>query len=651
MIGGRAQTVTGWESAAKVDGRRREPSVARPAARLGVGRLALGAMPLLALAAAGGLIAVALGNNLAREGKVGAQPLFWLGLAVIYAPIAYRLLGSGAGRAERLGLVLTLALSLYLVKVLRSPAEFTRFDELGWWRATHESILTGGLFEPNPLNPATAGFPSLAAVTAALSQLSGLSIFHAGLIVIGLARFVLILALFLFLERITGSARGAGVGVVVYACNPSFLYFDVQFGYESLALAVAAAFLLATLRWSRIERAAGGAKVTEVAALVVLLACGLAVTHHMTSLALVGFLCLWWALRWLRLRRGDLTEASRMGPLLAAAAMVVAFAPWFAFVAGTETISELGGLFSRAFNSIVDLASGSQGSKKLFSGAGESQPLAARALALASVIPIIAVLAAGLRVLWRERVRDSLWLALAVVAVLYPVTLGLRLTEAGSETSQRASEFVFLGVAFLAAVLVSRLRPGEPGSVVRRLRRVLLQGVLTAVALLTFAGAFLLGELQATRQPGSYLVGAEDRSVTPQGVAAAEFAAVHLEPRSRLLADRTNATLLGSYGGMDPIFGRYDGISLPHVLFAPRFEHADERVIHGQSLSFVVVDRRLSREPPLIGYYVESDEPGAFVRRRAVGPRILEKLRSVPNVSKIYSNGPIVIYDTSELTR
>ncbi|HEX3360065.1 MAG TPA: hypothetical protein VHS74_03645 [Solirubrobacterales bacterium] len=606
-------------------------------------KVRLGAMPPLALLAAAGLLLVALGNNAAREGHAGAQALFWAGLAVIYAPIAFRLLGSGASRAERIGLVLTLAISLYLVKVVRSPAEFVRFDELGWWRATHEAVLTGHLFEANPLNPATAGFPSLAAVTAALAQLTGLSIFHSGLIVIGVARTVLVLALFLFLVRLTGSNRGAGIGIVVYACNPSFLYFDAQFGYESLALALAAAFLLAALRWSRIDRVMVGGEVGGTAALVVLLACGLAVTHHMTSLAVVGFVALWLLLRKLRVRRGELQEERSRGPLLPLLAIAIAFALWFAFVAGGETIHELGGVFSRAFNSIVDLVSGQSGSKKLFSGAGEKQSLEARALAVCSVIPILVLLVVGLRAAWRERVRDSLRLALCAVALLYPISLGLRLTQAGSETSQRASEFVFLGVAFLAALLVA----GRDSFA----RRVLPRLALAAIALVTFVGAFLLGELQATRQPGPYLVGAEDRSVTPQGVAAADFAAAHLPPRSRLLTDRTNATLLGSYGGMDPIFGRYAGLPLPRVLFTPRFEHADERVIHGQSLSFVVVDRRLRREPPLIGYYVESDEPGAFVRRRAVGPAALAKLRSVPGVSKIYANGPIVVYDTSELTR
>jgi hypothetical protein len=606
-------------------------------------KVRLGAMPPLAVLAAAGLLLVALGDNAAREGHAGAQVLFWAGLAVIYAPIAFRLLGSGADRAERVGLVLTLAISLYLVKVVRSPGEFVRFDELGWWRATHEAILTGHLFEANPLNPATAGFPSLAAVTAALAQLSGLSIFHAGLIVIGVARAVLVLALFLLLVRLTGSNRGAGIGIVVYACNPSFLYFDAQFGYESLALALAAAFLLAALRWSRIEWVTVGREVGATGALVVLLACGLAVTHHMTSIAVVGFVALWLILRNLRARRGEREEQRLKGPLLPLLAIAIALGLWFALVAGGETVHELGGVFSRAFNSIVDLVSGQNGSKRLFSGAGEEQPLVARALAAASVTPILVLLVVGLRAVWRERVRDSLRLALCAVALLYPVSLGLRLTQAGSETSQRASEFVFLGISFLAALLVARWDGAA--------RPLLLRLALAAVALVTSAGAFLLGELQATRQPGPYLVAAEDRSVTPPGVAVAGFAAAHLPPRSRLLTDRTNATLLGSYGGMDPIFGRFADLPLPRVLFAPRFEHADERVIHGQSLSFVVVDRRLGREPPLIGYYVESDEPGAFVRRRAVGSAALAKLRSVPGVSKIYANGPIVVYDTSALTR
>ena len=53
---------------------------------------------------------------------------------------------------------------------------------------------------------------------------------------------------------------------------------------------------------------------------------------------------------------------------------------------------------------------------------------------------------------------------------------------------------------------------------------------LTAVALVVFLGGFIIGELPATRQPGPFLVGAEDRSVSPQGLAAARFAASRAAP-------------------------------------------------------------------------------------------------------------------------
>jgi hypothetical protein len=603
---------------------------------------------MLALVAALGLLLVAIGNDAARDNSDSLrQGLFWVGLVAIYAPIAFRLVSSSAGREERIALVLTLAASLFLVKVLRSPTGFTRFDELGWWRATHNATSAGGAFSYNPIVVSTAGFPGLSTVTAAISALSGLSIFHAGLLVIGVARITLILALFLFLERTIGSARAAGIGIAVYACNPSFLYFDAQFGYESLALMLAVALLLATLRWSdRSERRLPEALPGTVGVLIVL-ALMLVITHHMTTLAALLFCALWTVaiLVLARGRRVDYAGEWLAGPGLPAALIGVTALFWFAFVAGGVTVAELGGVFSGAVHSLLNLIGGG-GSKQLFGGSGQSEPPIAQALVVASVIPLLAVIVLGVLKMWREREDDPLRVTLTGVAVLYPLTLGLRLTLASSETSQRASEFVFVGIAFLAAMLIV-----ESGWTRRRLLR--LAGLLafTAVATVTFLGGFIIGELQATRQPGPYMVGAEDRSITSQGLAAARFASAHLPAGSRILADRTNATLLGSYGGLDPVFGRYAGVSVPRVLFSERFDRADRRVVHGQSLAYVVVDRRLTREPPLIGYYVESDEEGAFERTRPIAIDSLRKFESVPGVNKVYSNGPISIYDTSALLR
>lgn len=606
-------------------------------------------MPLLALIAACGLLLVAIGDNAARDGETALKSAFWIGLGLIYAPIVFRLFGDEARRRERIALVLTLGVSLFAVKVLRSPLELVRFDEFGWWRATADVVNGGHAFNANPINVATSGFPGLATITAAVAQLAGLSIFHAGLIVIGTARVVLILALFLFLERLTGSSRGAGIGIAIYVCNPSFLYFDAQFGYESLALALAAAFLLAAQRWSLLDRFDLSSFATGMAGLLLVVGVGLTVTHHMTSMAIFAFFLLWAALAAFFAHRFAEPPADelRKGPGLPLGIMAMSVVVWFVFVAGDVTVEELGGVFSRAFTSLTDLIFGKSGSKQLFSGSGESEHLSARILALASIVPMLALVPFGVWTLWRERVRNPLWWALATVAMLYPVSLGFRLTAASSETSQRASEFVFLGIAFLAAMLTPRdVWPGGPST-----RSLATRAAIAGLLTISFVGGFLIGELQATRQPGPFLVGAEDRSITPVGLAAADFAAAHLPPESRLLADRNNSTLLGSYGGLNPIFGRWGDISLPRIFFSPRFDEADRRALHGQSLAFIVVDRRLSRDLPLIGYYVESDEEGAFTRRRPVSRAALEKFRDVAGISKVYTNGSIVIYDASALPR
>jgi hypothetical protein len=618
----------------------------------------LRAAPLLALVAAGGVLLVALGNDAARKGAGGAQPLFWAGLIAIYAPIAYRLLSVQASRAERIVLVVTLGLSFFVVKVLYNPTGATPYDELATWRQTYDLLNTGHAFTFNPLVEGYAAYPGLETVIAVVSRLAGLSIFHGGLIVIGTARATLMLALFLFLERVTRSPRAAGIGVAVYACNPSFVYFDAELGHESLALPIAAALLLLVLRW--VERRLPEREPWFGVSLLVgmaLAACTVTIVHHMTSYAMAAFLALWTILTALALRASQpgrrwpakprSTAALRAGlmegPAIPALLMTAVAAAWFLFVAGSETVNELGGSITGSVEGLVHVIFGESGSKTLFQGGGRTNSTAARMLAIGSLIPLLALIPLGLRRVWRE---GPLWRALGIVAALYPLTLGFRLTQAGSETSQRASEFVFVGLAFLAAVVVGELRPSR-----RRMGRVALSAALTTIATAVFIGGFIVSALPANRQPGPFLVSGEARSISAPGLVAARFAAENLPPESRVLADRPDATLLGAYGRLNPVFGQIDGIPITRLLLSETFDRRDARIVEDDAIEYIVVDRRQSRELPLVGYYVESFEPGAFTRRKPIGRQALEKFDSVPGVSKIYSNGPIAIYDTAGLIK
>jgi len=646
----------------------------RPAARRagpraaggGAGRFALGAAPLLALVAALGVTLIASANNGARLEHSGSEALFWAGLLLIYLPIVLRLFGRGASAAERMALVVLLGTALYLVKVVHSPAGFTLHDELASWRGVWDLLESGHLFSVNPLVGGYSVFPGMTAVTGALTQLSGLSIFVSALILIGVARVVLMVALFLILERAAKSARVAGIAIAVYACNPSILYFDSQFGYESLALAIAGAYLLVVMRGAGLDRRQRRVPTTNLLVALGVLIAGMVITHHLTTYAMIAFLGLWAGAVWALRRqppldqllapgsagRGKDTWATivatvrtrlRVGPALGCLLLGGAGLCWFAFVAGGATQDELGGVFANALSALFHLVFGGGGTKTLFkAGTGQVDPLIVRVLGLASVGVLALVIPLGVWRVWREHRASTLAISLAAVGLLYPFTLVPRLTAAGSEISQRASEFVFVGIGFVAAVLYLHLAES-----LGRQRARLLALVATGLTGLVFVGGVILGESPVTRQPGRFEVGAESRSISPQGAAAARFAAEHLPPDSRILVDGPNGLLLGSYGELDPVIGSIRGIPVPEVFFSKQFGFNDRVVIVRDAIDYIVVDRRLGHSLPVDGYYYDRDEPRANERTNAISAASLRKFNSAPGINRIYDNGPIVIYDTA----
>ncbi len=625
----------------------------------------LGTAGFIALLVAFGLLLVALGNNAAREGAANAQPLFWGGLVLIYTPIAFRLLSPTSSRAESIALSLLLGGGLFLVKLLYNPIGFIPHDEMATYRQAWELLETGHFFSANPIVQGYAGYPGLQAVTAALAQISELNPFVSAMIAIGAARLALMLGLFLFLERVSGSHRVAGIGVAVYVCNPSFLYFDSQFGYESLALAIAIALLLLALRWSTRSAFRPGPLAQGVVAAMAVLAATVVTTHHLTSYAVFAFL-LAWALMIVVGRHGrTLFKAPRIhiskvppmlrmdrskapglrwfqGPLLPAAFLAVAGALWFTFVAGDVTTSELGGVFTESFTSFFHLITGQSGSKELFeAGSEETNTATARALGVASIIPLLIMIPFGLWRTWLWQDSNAMWRTLSLVALLYPITLGLRLTQAGTETSQRASEFVFVGLAFVAGLLI--VEAAGPNNPLRRTVRAL---GIAIVATVVFLGGFIVGESPLTRQPGPYLVAGESRSVSPEILSASEFAAEYIPPRSRILVDRVNATLLGAFGHLDPVVGEINGIRVSRVFFSRTYDHLDQEVISEDAIDYIVVDRRFIEEPPASGYYYERDEPSGG---KPIDRESLQKFADLEGLDRIYDDGAIAIYDTATL--
>ncbi|HET9849392.1 MAG TPA: hypothetical protein VFR68_12665 [Candidatus Dormibacteraeota bacterium] len=595
--------------------------------------LALGWLAPLSLLATTGLLLVSLADGRARSGQSWAEPLFWLGLLAIFIPITGRLLLPGPARLERIGLITALGACLYLVKVFHSPVGFTFHDEFVHWRNVQNAVSTGHLFSPSPLLPVSGDFPGLSSVTAATAQLAGIPIYPAGLIVIGVARLVAVLAIYFLYESLGGSSWVAGIAAALYAANPGFVFFDAQFSYESLALPLAALALFALAR-----RADDKGRRYAWGAVAMLGIVAVVITHHLTSYMLATFLTIWAIASLFRRWRspGD------RGVLVAAVLAWLAAAAWLIFVAG-RTVDYLFPQVNAAVRQVIGLIAGETTGRQLFhSYAGNVSPQWEQIVAYAATILILLGLPFGLFQLWRRYRWHSGALALAVVAIAYPASFVFRLTRSGAEAANRSNEFLFLGIAFVLAVGIAELWR------VRRQEWRSLAVALTGAGII-FVGGVILGFAPWARLPGPYLVSADTRSVEPEGITAAQWARSSLGPDNRIVADRTNALLMLGAGGQHPVTGYATGVPTYRVVLSTKLALAERAIIRQAGLRYVVVDHRLAWALPLTGVYFERAEPDAATVTFPLDPRDFSKFDASPSVSRLFDSGDIVIYDVGGL--
>ncbi len=606
----------------------------KPGPPHGVQAADLGWLPALSVTAATGLLAVALSDMAARAAVPAAALVFWLGLLLLVIPVAGRLFSSSASSLERIGLVVLLGMALYGVKMLHSPTSFTFVDELEHLRTASDILSSGHLFHANSVLPVSPLYPSLEIVTGALAALGGLSVFASGAIVIAAGRLILVLALFLFYQQIGGSARIAALGVLLYMANPNFLYFDAQFAYESLALPVFALVLFAVAR----QAGAPADQKVGLAAMVVLGISMVVTAHHITSYVLAAYAVLWVVIVFVK--SGWRAATSPFGPGGAAALTVVLALAWLTAVA-TLTIGYLAPDFADATKQVVQLITREAGPRQLFhsSTSGYAAPAWERATGIGAILCILAGLPFGWLCIWRGRPCSAPVVANALAALLYPATLFLRFTSGGAEISNRASEFVFVPVAYVLATGIVEFR------VFGRLERIKPAALLPWVAVI-FVGGIIVGWPPWARQPGPYLVGADSRSIDAQSVDAATWAASVLGPGHRIAADRTNTLLMNSYGEQHVVTHLEDNVDVSGVYFAASIGSAELDTLDAGKIRYLVVDKRLSTGVPQGGPFFEVDSNHS----RPIPAAALAKFDQFPLIDRVFDSGEIAVYDVGAVS-
>jgi hypothetical protein len=578
----------------------------------------------IALAAGIGLLVCSLANTLSREG-MDPSLLYWAGILVIALPIFWRLTSREASRGERLALVCLLGISLYLVKVVRDAPLFTFSDELVHAFNADQIANHHHLFHYNPILPVTPNYPGLEGATSALMGLTGLSSYGAGIVIVGAARLSLMIALFLLFSRVGGSARTAGLAAAIYAGNFNFFFWGAQFSYESIALPLFVVLLMAVAE----RDAAPREWAREWAVPIVLGIAAIVVTHHLTSYAVAVFLALlavvYWALR---------RDWSWPNPWRYAILAAVLSVGWLVLVANS-TFGYLGPVIGEAFEAIFNTASGDAPPRGLFQGKGSSippTPLLARGIALLAVVLLAVGVFFGLRRFWQRYRKQPFPLIFAAASIAFFGTLVLRLAPAAWETGNRLSEYLFVGLAFIAAL--SGLQDWRPSK-----WPWLGRGALTAALGVVLVGGAIAGWPWDLQLSAPIRADADGGTISSGPLALAEWAKRNIPEDERFGAGTADARMLMTPGEHVALAGKTPDIQ--DLLEETAFSGWELPLLRKEGIRYVVADRREISSDATRGYAfsIRGDEP------ELLPLSTVTKFGQLPGAKRIYSSGDISVYD------
>lgn len=586
--------------------------------------------PVLAAAAVATLALVlqAVGYAAGWAGHTTPMVVLWyVGFLLLCAPWAALLLAVGPTPRQRGWASLGLMLALYLSWVLADPVYAAAFDESLHVTTLVDLTAGDGWFTANTMLPVSPHYPGLELAAGAVHWLTGLPLVACQVTVVAICRAVLAVGLFLLGSRIGRSARVGGLVVLLYAASQQLYFFNAQFSYQTLALAMVVAVALLLVRAYDAPR-----PLWSLVALQVCLAT-LAVTHHLSSWVVLAAL---WVVGLLQLAGHDRARARIT--LLSAYVATVVVAAW-SIVAVPLLVPYLGPVFGSAGEQVAQLIALDGGGRTVASGsAGNAAPLWETGVMAGSMLLWCLLLAPALLAVLRGRTlpRTPLrWLPLVLGAV-YPLMLLARFSPAASEVAERASTFVMLAAALVVALWAApRLGRG-----VLRLRL-----AVPAVLVMLLGGAILGAGPDWARGPGPYLAAAEQRSVDSETIAVADWAARYLPAGSRIAADTTMSRVLPTVAPVDPVTSSSGSVNVTPLFLSTSLAEADE-VVRTGAVDFVVVDTRLEDQPLRSGSFFEGSNgyPDSDVLTAAQ----LEKFDGAAGYELVL-DGPVKVYDVRAL--
>jgi hypothetical protein len=625
-------------SVRRVVGQRAEPESSRAT----ISRLHTS---LLLLGASIGIILVPWSYRYASTSQGSLQFLaFWVGFLALACPLGWTAVMKKVTPSARVAALSALGLWDFVPKLIRNPSGPLFSDEIAHWRATVDVSTTGHAFVSSSLIPIIGSFPGEQSLVAAFHDVTGLSVWTCGEVVLALIHSAALIGVYALATRLTGSTRAGAIAGVIWAINPGFMYFDSQYSYESLAVPLLIWTLVAVTTASDPSLRIGARRGWLITAFALSAAC--IVTHHLTSYVLAGMLAALAVANTVQRRTPATATLAELwaATFFAAGGCVI----WLA-VAGGKTVSYYSPFLTAGVRQAISIATHAGGGRHLFSGS--QAPSLEKFAAYIAPLLCASVVAWGIgrRRSGLARLNPSL-LALCATGAVYFLSLPFILTTLGNEAARRSWTFSYLGLALFAAALVSI--PGDRASARTgpltagryRARSGLVAAGATLAACTLIVGNTSSAIDVAYRFPGPYVYGSDTRSATTELAATTTWFRVHAGTGAHVITDRYTGLSLAGFAGADvatpsPGFPAwdlfFDGNGAPPKVLAE---------VSVSPYTYLVTDDEMAEHVPAIGVYFGASEPGAFDHTAPVPRAALGQYTSVAWATEVYRSDDYSIY-------
>jgi hypothetical protein len=572
--------------------------------------------------------------------------LFWVGFLGGMLPLIAVACASRIDGVLRTSALAGIGLFGMVPTLLRGPSGPLSADEFAHLRQAIETSLRGDVGHVSYLLPITKEFPGLHQAVSAFARLTGLPLWHAGMLVIVLAHVLSVLAVYQLVRALGVIAPGAAAGAVFYTLNPSWAYFDTAVSYESLALPILLWCLAVAIGACRCVSRPGPRYITAIA----LCAATLPIVHHLTTIILcliIGVLIAVELLNRTGLKRFG-AQKERIWPLaLTASCLAASIAFWWSNKY-EWLVTYLSPALTRGGAQLTDLTGlGDQpdaaptGERALFSGA--ENPL--YELAAGFLFPVLALLVylIAIAVLWRLRpTLGSLPWAFAGIGAMYFASLPMVLTKGGAEGAHRSWAFSFIGLAVAAGIAVGYVGTQQfyRPSLNRPAARMAAAGIVLVVMSI---GAASVGSNVSTRFPGRPNVGDDMRSVSQEGGAVTAWMEARTAVDTPVMADRYVSQQLGSVGRMATLSPSVTFPIWDLYMSAQPVDPAVLQQVLDAEIRYFVVDARMSTTRPRLGFWFTVDEPGVD-GTEPYPQSALDRFNCLPWLHAVYAAGPLTVY-------